>query len=171
MLQWNQLDLHVGPLTGLDTQICSTSPPSRWDTSHSSCQLPQKKWTTCLRWEISLLLFLFPPHHLHRDRSHWGKWLSSHCYLFESFLMKMSDNLVTESSKPWIKEVLEDTEESLCSCFLLMSLKCSRAALLTVVLLDARQLQHPHLGVCIGLHHSCFWRIDRAALFQNDGNL
>ncbi|KAI1236825.1 hypothetical protein IHE44_0015079 [Lamprotornis superbus] len=86
-------------------------------------------------------------------------------------MKKMSDNLVTESSKPWIKEVLEDTEESLCSCFLLVSLRCSRAALLTVVLLDARQLQHPHLGVCIGLHHSCFWRIDCAALFQNDGNL
>lgn len=167
MLQWKQFDLHVGPLTGLDTEICSTSLPSWWDTSHNGCRLPQKRWTAGLRWEISLLLFLFPPQHLPRDRSHRGKWLSRHCYLLESFLMKMSDNLVTESSKAWIKEVLEDMEESLCSCFLLMSLRCSRASLLTAMLLDARQLQHPN--VCIGLHHSCF--LDCAALFQNDGNL
>lgn len=68
----------------------------------------------------------------------------------------MSDNLVTESSRPWIREVLEDTEGSLCSCFLLVSLRCSWAALLTAVLLDTEQLQHRHLGVCIiGLQHSC----------------
>lgn len=75
----------------------------------------------------------------------------------------MSDNLVAESSNPWIKEVLEDMEGSLCSSFLLMSLLCSQ--------LDVEQLQHSHLGVCIGLHHSCFWRIDCAAPFQNNGNL
>lgn len=117
------------------------------------------------------LLFLFPPQHLCRDRSHRGRWLNSRCYLFLCFLIKTSDTLVRESSNPWINEVLEDVERSLCRCFLLMALRCSRAALLTAVLLDAEQLQHTQLGVCIMLHHSCSWRIDRAALFQNDVNL
>lgn len=80
--------------------------------------------------------------------------------------MKMSDNLVTESSSPWNKEVLEDTEGSLCSCFLLMSLGCSRAALLTAVLL-MQSSSSTATWVCASLHHSCFWGIDRAALFQN----
>lgn len=36
------------------------------------------------------------------------------------FLIKTSDTLVRESSNPWINEVLEDVERSLCRCFLLM---------------------------------------------------
>lgn len=34
------------------------------------------------------LLFLFPPQHLCRDRSHRGRWLNSRCYLFFMFFNK-----------------------------------------------------------------------------------
>lgn len=48
--------------------------------------------------KFPFFLFLFPPQHLLRDRSHGGKWLNSHRYLFWSFQIKASDTLVTASS-------------------------------------------------------------------------
>lgn len=116
------------------------------------------------------LPFLFPPQHLCRHRSHRGKWLNSHCYLLKFFFNKDLWYPGKRKQQPLDKRGAGGHGKEFVQMFP-ADVRCSCAALLTAVLLDAEQLQHTHLGVYIMLHHSCFWRIDRAALFQNDVNL
>lgn len=66
------------------------------------------------------LPFLFPPQHLCRHRSHRGKWLNSHCYLFKIFFNKYLWYPGKRKQQPLDKRGAGRRGKEFVQCFLLM---------------------------------------------------